>query len=295
MRPGVAGTLAMVGACTIWGLSAIYYKLLAHVPPAEVLAHRTIWSALFFALVLAWRGRLSSVARLARAPRTAALVAVASVMIAINWFCFIFAVQAGHVVETSLGYFIFPLVSVALGAAIFRERPTRAQAVAVALAAMGVATLIFGVGAAPWISFALAVTFGFYGVAKKAIEADAMASVTAEVILLMPLAVGWLVWAVPGWGAFSGRDALLLMASGPITGLPLILFTVASRRLPLASVGVIGYLNPTLQFLCATVLFGERFTLWHAAAFGAIWTALAIYSGEAILRRRRVRAATPAS
>ncbi|WP_375262207.1 EamA family transporter RarD [Palleronia sp.] len=294
MRPALTGTLAMVGACTIWGLSAIYYKLLAHVPPAEVLAHRTIWSALFFAAVLAGRGRLSSVARLARGPQIAGLVTVAAIMIASNWFCFIFAVQAGHVVEASLGYFIFPLVSVALGAAIFRERPTRAQGGAIALAAVGVGTLIVGLGAAPWVSFALAITFGFYGVAKKAIEADAMASVTAEVALLSPLALGWLVWAVPGWGAFTGRDAFLLVASGPITGLPLILFTVASRRLSLSGVGVIGYLNPTLQFFCATVLFGERFTPWHAAAFGAIWIALAIYSGEAIVRRRRVRAAPPA-
>lgn len=294
MKPAVTGTLAMVGACTIWGLSAIYYKLLAHLPPAEVLAHRTIWSALFFAAVLAGRGRLSSVARLARGARVASLVAVASIMIAINWFCFIFAVQAGHVVETSLGYFIFPLVSVALGAAIFRERPTRAQGLAIALAAAGVATLVAGLGVTPWISFVLAVTFGFYGVAKKAIEADAMASVTAEVALLLPLAVGWLIWAVPGWGAFTGRDAFLLAASGPITGLPLILFTIASRRLSLSGVGVIGYLNPSLQFFCATVLFGEMFTPWHAAAFGAIWTALAIYSGEALVRRRRVRAAQPA-
>lgn len=293
MKTSLTGILAMAGACTIWGLSAIYYKLLAHVPPAEVLAHRTIWSALFFAVILAGRGRLSSVARLVKGPRVAALVAFASIMIGANWFVFIFAVQAGRVVETSLGYFIFPLVSVALGAAIFRERPSRAQGIAIALAAAGVTTLILGLGAAPWLSFVLAVTFGFYGVAKKAIEADAMASVTAEVVLLMPLAVGWLVWATPGWGAFTGWDALLLAASGPLTALPLILFTMASRRLSLSTVGVIGYLNPTLQFLCATLLFGERFTMWHAAAFGAIWTALAIYSGETFVRRRRLRAVPP--
>ncbi len=289
LRTGLVGILAMAAACAIWGLSAIYYKLLSHVPAAEVLAHRTIWSALFFAAILWGRGRLSALDALRR-PRLLALVSGAAVVIGINWLLFISSVQSGHVVQTSLGYYIFPLVSVGLGALIYGERPRPAQQAAIALAGVAVAVLILGIGVWPWISLALAFTFGLYGAAKKAIALGAMASVTAEVLILLPLALGWLWLAVPGIGAFHGTTALLLVATGPLTGVPLMLFSMASRRLSMASVGLIGYLNPSLQFFCATVLFGEVFTLWHGLAFALIWTALAIFSGEALARRRQVRA-----
>ncbi len=289
-RQALLGVLAMVAACAIWGLSAIYYKLLSHVPAAEVLAHRTIWSAVFFAAILQARGRLRTLGALHR-PRLALLVLGAALVIGLNWLLFISAVQTGHVVQTSLGYYIFPLVSVALGAMLFGERPTRAQGAAIALAALAVSVLILGLGVWPWISLALAISFGFYGAAKKVIPLGAMASVTAEVLILAPLALAWLWLAVPGIGAFHGATALLLLGTGPLTGLPLILFSMASRRLSMASVGLIGYLNPSLQFFCATVLFGEVFTPWHAIAFALTWTALAIFSAEALARRRRLRRA----
>ncbi|WP_254695888.1 EamA family transporter RarD [Palleronia sp. THAF1] len=293
-RAALIGTLAMIAASATWGLSAIFYKLLAHVPAAEVLAHRTLWSAVLFAAILGLRGRLQGVPQLVSALRPALLLVAGAAMISVNWFLFIFAVQAGRVVETSMGYYIFPLVSVALGVVLFAERPGRVQIVAIALACAAVAVLILGLGVTPWISLALAITFGFYGAIKKRLQADAMVSVTAEVAVLLPLALWWLWVQVPGWGGFSGGTALLLVATGPMTALPLILFTIATQRLSLATVGVIGYLNPTLQFLCATVLFGERFTLWHAIAFALIWTALALYSGAALRTRRRVKAAVPA-
>ena len=288
MRAGLVGVLAMVSACMIWGLSAIYYKLLSGVPAPEVLAHRTLWSALFFAAILWGRGGAGKLRELRR-PRLLLLVAAAALVIGINWLLFISSVQTGHVVQTSLGYYFFPLVSVALGAILYRERPSPAQAAAIALAAIAVAVLILGIGVWPWISLSLALSFGLYGAAKKAIPLGAMASVTAEVLILSPIAILWLWLAVPGIGAFHGQTAILLILTGPLTGLPLILFSMASRRLSMASVGIIGYLNPTLQFLLATVLFGEHFTPWHAVAFALIWTALAIFSGEALARRRRVR------
>ncbi len=291
------GILAMIAACAIWGLSAIYYKFLADVPPPEVLAHRTLWSAVFFVAILWSRGRLGALSELRR-PRLAALIAGAAVVIGLNWLIFISAVHTGHVVQSSLGYYIFPLVSVGFGALLYGERPSRGQKVAIALAGVAVAVLILGIGVWPWISLALAVTFGLYGAAKKAIALGAMTSVTAEVLILSPVAIAWLWLAVPGVGAFHGGTALLLVLTGPLTGVPLMLFSMASRRLSMASVGLIGYLNPTLQFLCATIFFGEAFTPWHAIAFALTWTALALFSGEALARRsvrRKAARAAPSS
>lgn len=282
------GVAAMVACCVIWGLGALYYKLLTHVPPLEILAHRTIWSLVFFAAILALRGRLGQLAALRR-PRELGLVAFAAVAISANWFLFIYSVLAGHVVQTSMGYYIFPLVSVAFGALFFGERASPWQRVAIAMAATAVLVLILGLGVTPWISLILAGSFGLYGVAKKIMTMGPMASVTAEVLLLSPPAIAYLVWAVPGLGAFRGADALLLIGTAALTALPLLLFSTASRRLSMASVGLIQYLNPTLQFLLAVLLFGEAFTLWHGIAFALIWSALALYSGEAVAARRRLR------
>lgn len=287
-RSAALGVAAMVGCCTIWGLSAIFYKLLAEAPALEILAHRTIWSALLFAGILAARGRFGQLAALTR-PRELALVAFAAAAISSNWFLFIFSVLSGHVVQTSMGYYIFPLVSVAFGALFFGERLSPWQRLAIGLAASAVMVLILGLGVTPWISLLIGATFGLYGVAKKLVSLGPMASVTAEVILLTPLALLYLWWAVPGAGAFQGGTALLLMATGPMTAVPLLLFTIAARRLSMATVGVLQYLNPSLQFLIAVALFGEIFTAWHGIAFALIWTALALYSGEAAVTARRVK------
>ncbi len=286
-RETLWGVAAMVACCAVWGLSAVYYKLLAHVPPAEILAHRTIWSAVLFTGVLAARRRIGALGALGR-PRILGLVVFAAAMISINWFLFIFSVQAAHVVQTSMGYYIFPLVSVGFGALFFGERLSGVQRLAIGMAGAAVLVLILGLGVTPWVSLALAGSFGLYGVAKKIATMNAVASVTAEVLILSPLALAWLWLAVPGLGAFHGTTALLLLATGPLTAIPLILFSEASRRLSMASVGIIQYLNPSLQFLCAVALFGERFTLWHGVAFALIWSALALYSGEAAWAGRRV-------
>lgn len=288
------GIWSMIAVCVAWGLSPLFYRGLSHVAPAEVLAHRTLWSLILFAIVLAGQGRLAALPRTLAGPHLGRLI-VAAGLISTNWGLYIWSVQNGHVVESSLGYYIFPLVAVVMGVVVFRETLSPAQWLAVALAALAVVVLSWGLGAAPWISLSLALTFGSYGVIKKALPVGPVLSVAAEVAVLAPLALVWLtlseagVVAVPGRAHFSTDlyTALMLMLSGPVTALPLILFARATRLVDLATVGVVGYLNPTLQFLCAVLLMGETFTVWHAAAFALIWAALAIYSGAAMQRVTR--------
>jgi chloramphenicol-sensitive protein RarD len=300
MSEASKGVAAMVGACLVWGLSPLYYALLKHVPPLEVLAHRTLWSVMVFGLVLAVQGRLGLVPTLLRG-RGFAVVLFAALMISANWFLFIFSVQAGHVTEASLGYYLFPLVAVALGRIAFGERLGRARGLAVALAASAVAGLTWGLGVAPWIALLIALTFGLYGLVKKRLPAGPVVSVTAEVAVLAPLAALWLLAVHGGLAAEGGRPggwfgtdaatSALLAFSGVLTAGPLILFSYASRRVTMATLGLTQYLNPTLQFLCAVAVFGEPFGAWHAAAFGLIWVALALYSGAAWRGERPARRA----
>ncbi len=281
------GVAAMVLACVIWGLSPLYYKLLAHIPPIEVLAHRTLWSAVIFLLILRLQGRAAQLGEIFRHRRVLALTALAALMISVNWFLYIWSVGAGHVTQTSLGYYLFPLVAVLLGRLVFGEGLTVLQWFAVALAALAVATLTLGLRTVPTISLVLASTFGLYGMLKKRLSTGPVVSVTAEVIVLAPIALLVLARAGADGRPVMGdtlQDALLLFASGGITATPLILFSYATRRARLATVGMVQYLNPTLQFLCAVVIFSEPFGPWHAAAFAMIWAALAIYS-VAVLRR----------
>ena len=280
------GVLAMVGACSIWGLSALFYRLLADVPPLEVLAHRTVWSLVVFGIVLALQTRLAETRIALSGTRKFALVFAAAAMISCNWFFFIFSVQVGRVVESSLGYYIFPLVAVALGGIVLRERLSKPQLAAVGLAALAVVILTAGLGVAPWISLILAVTFGIYGLLKRWVDAGPVVSVTAEVLVLTPIAVAYLIWLGADAGVF-GHDlwlSMLLVLAGPMTAIPLIMFSYAAKRASLSTLGLVQYLNPSLQFFVAVVLFGEAITLWHAIAFPIIWVALALYSW-ATLRR----------
>ncbi|WP_068112548.1 EamA family transporter RarD [Tropicimonas marinistellae] len=284
------GILAMVGACVIWGSSPIFFKALSHVSPAEILAHRTLWACLFFAGVLWVQGRFSQLPQLlAAAPGR---VFLAAVMISVNWFVYIWAVHVGRAIEASLGYYIFPLVAVLLGAVVFGERLGRVQWLSVGLATLGVAVLTLGLGVVPIVSLVLATTFGLYGMFKKRLDAGPVVSVTGEVTLLAPIALAWMGWLYLPTGAYPhapATSAMLVISGVGFTAIPLMLFSYAARRVRLATVGLVQYLNPTLQFLCATVIFGEVFTIWHAAAFGLIWAALALYSGQALAADRAVR------
>ena len=296
MPDHVKGVAALVVACTIWGLSPLFYALLTHVPPIDVLAFRGLWSLVFFAAVLAVQGRLSLVGQALAQPRLAAVTLLAAVMISVNWFGYIFAIQAGLTMEAALGYYIFPLMAVLLGRLIWGEALYPAQWVAVALAATAVSVLTWGLGVAPWIALGLATSFSIYGLLKKRLPLGPVVSVTAEVALLAPLALGWLLWQ----GTAPTLDVpthLLLAISGPLTALPLILFSFAAKRVRLSTVGIIQFLNPTLQFACAVVVLGEAFTLWHGIAFPLIWLAVLIYAlrarqADRVARKARASAGT---
>ncbi len=294
MREEAKGVIAMIAACTVWGLSGIYYKLLDHIQPIEVLAHRTLWSCAFFAFVLLLQGRISVLGQAVGARQSVFSIALAALMISTNWFMFITSIHTGRAMEASLGYYIFPLVAVLLGAIAFRERLGRAQLFAVALALCAVVTLTAGLGVPPWIALVLATTFGMYGLVKKGLSVGPVVSVTAEVLLLSPIALVVLWYFHTGDGGAFGRnwqDSLLLMVSGVLTGTPLILFSYATRRVTLATVGLVQYLNPSLQFLVATLIFQEVFSFWHAIAFAMIWTALAIYTTSSLRQDRAARRA----
>lgn len=295
MRDTQLGVMAMIAACVVWGLSGIYYKALSHVPPEQVLSHRVLWSFLFFAGVLLVQGRIGALRAAFSDRRGALLLALSTAMISLNWFVFISSVQTGHATEASLGYYIFPLLSVLLGRLVFGERLARAQLLAVLLAAAAVAVLSFGLGAAPLIPLVLSVSFALYGVAKKRLSLGPVVSVTAEVLLVLPVALA-VIWLTGGAGFFgSPADAAMLAFSGILTGLPLILFSFAAKRVRLGTVGVLQYLNPTLQFLVAVLLFAEPFTPWHGAAFALIWSAVAVFSFSALRQERASRRAAMAA
>jgi chloramphenicol-sensitive protein RarD len=294
MREATKGIIAMVATCTVWGLSGIYYKLLDHIPPIEILAHRTLWSCVFFAFVLLIQGRISVLGQALAGRKSILMIGFAALMISTNWFVFITSIQIGRAMEASLGYYIFPLVAVLLGAIAFRERLGKAQLFAVALALCAVVTLTWGLGVPPWIALILASSFGLYGLVKKGLSVGPVVSVTAEVLLLSPIALT-VLWYFhsDGHGAFgvNWNDSLLLMFSGILTGTPLIMFSYATKRVTLATVGLVQYLNPTLQFLVATLIFQEAFSFWHAVAFAMIWTALAIYTTASLRQDRAARRA----
>ena len=285
------GVLAMVVACLVWGLSPLYYKLLVSVPPIELLSHRTIWSFALFALILLIQGRLRGALGVLGNRNIMATLFIAALMIAFNWFVFIYSIQINRATESSLGYFIFPLVSVLFGVVLFREKLSPAQISAVMLAAGAVLILTYGLGQVPWIALSVSLSFGIYGVIKKSLSIPAIVTVTLEVLLLSPIAlmILYLHHASDSGGQFgqSVSVSLLLILSGPMTATPLILFSYATRRVALATVGILQYINPSLQFLCATVLFLEPLSLWHAIAFPLIWVALALYSWSSYQTAKR--------
>jgi len=301
MKTPPYGILAILAASIIWGLSGMFYKALAHVPPMEVLAHRTLWSLLLFAIILTFRGRLGAVLTVLKTPRTVAALALAALMISLNWGGYITSIQFDYALEASLGYYFFPLMVVVLGALFLGERFSRGQGLALGLMALAVLVLTLGLGTPPWIALFLASTFGIYALIKKQVEAGPMVSVFIEVLLLAPIAAIWLLgahrygWATvarpAGWFGTSWHDSILLALTGPMTAGPLILFSYAAQRVRLSTVGLIQYLNPSLQFAVAALVFAEPVTRWHAMALPLIWAALALYYFET--KRREASGSKP--
>ncbi len=282
----------MVAACLIWGFSALYYKALAHIPPIEILAHRTFWSFVIFAGLLLAQGRIGALKTALKDTKAVLTIAVAALMISVNWFSFIFSIQVGRATEAALGYYIFPLVAVLIGRFALGEMLSRVQVLAVALATLAVSLLTYGLGVAPWIAIVVSVTFGVYGLVKKRLDVGPVVSVTAEVGLLVPVALGVLAYVhSQGQGHFGMAvwDSGMLVFSGVLTATPLMLFSYATKRLRLSTVGLLQYINPTAQFFCAVVVFGEPFGLWHKLAFGLIWAGLALYSLSSLAQERASR------
>ena len=286
--------LAMAAASMIWGLSPLFYKPLEHVPPGEIMSHRVVWAFVIFASVLAVQGRFRLVfASLTGSLKTFGLAAVSALMIALNWFFLIYAVLTERTTDASLGYFIFPLVAVLIGAAVFREQLTPTQKAAVAIAAAGVLVLTIGLGTAPWISIILAISFAVYGYLKKNTSESPIGSVANEALIIAPFALGWLIgvhfFDLAGIGGQTGGyfgarmfETFMFVSYGVITASPLILMAYASQRILYSEVGLIQYVNPTLQFLVAILVFGEPFTVWHGMAFPAIWVALLLFSASTL-------------
>ena len=291
MNRTAQGILAILAACVIWGLSPLYYNLLTMVPPLELLAQRTLWSFLFFALVLGLQGRFSALIHALGNRGHVITLFAAACAIAVNWNFFIYSVQINRVSEASLGYFIFPLVAVVFGLIVFKEKLSALQWVAVALAVFAVLILTYGLGVAPWLALVLSLSFGTYSVLKKRLDLSPVISVTLEVMLLLPLTVPYLL--IQNWPIQDSTDSwqiwFLLMGSGPLTATPLILFSYATRRISMSTVGIMQYINPSIQFLVALLIFAEPMTDWHFGAFSIIWVAVVIYSWSGFSARNAAK------
>lgn len=285
------GVLFGIGAYLSWGFFPIYFKALQSVPPLQIMFHRVVWSFLFLAVVLSLRRSWPQVTRAARSKRTVLIYALAGVLLATNWLVYIYGVNSNQVVETSLGYFINPLVSVALGVIFLRERLRPLQWLPVGLAALGVIYLTVQVGSLPWIALALAFSFGFYGLLKKLSPLSSLPGLTMETAAIFLPALFYL-----GWAEIQGRGALghaglwvnvLLVVSGIVTALPLLMFAKAARSIPLWAIGLLQYIAPTVQFLIGVLLYNEPFDQTHLIGFSIIWLALLIFSAEGFFARRR--------
>lgn len=294
MNPGIGyACLAFV----MWGLFPLYFQRIASVPALEVVLHRSAWSLLFVLGLLAWLRRWGWLRAFVVQPRRLAFFAFSALLLSGNWLVYVYAVQSGRVVEASLGYFINPLVNVLLGVLVLHERLRAAQWAAVALAACGVLWLGWLAGHPPWIALTLAFSFGLYGLLRKTAPLGALEGLALETMLLAPLvlpALAW--WTLSGQGAMARGDAALdawLVVGGPLTALPLLLFAAGARRLPLATVGLLQYLSPSIQLALGIWVFGEPFSRSRLAGFACIWAALALYSLDG-WRRSRAAAVAPA-
>ena len=285
-RIGVACGLS---AYAMWGFLPIYFKLLADVSPVDIVAHRIVWSMLFLGLGVSLFGGWPAVRKAVANPKSFRLLLLTATLIGVNWLLYVYAINSGHILAGSLGYYLNPLANILLGRFLLSERLSRLQWLAVALAGAGVAVLIAGALDTLWISLTLCFSFSLYGLLRKRVAADSVTGLTVETMLLFPLALGWLAFGTatgrPALGAGAGEFALLA-ASGILSTTPLLLFTEAARRLNYSTVGMLQFIAPTLQFLLAVAVYGERFTHAHAVAFGAIWLALGIYLTGSIRKWR---------
>lgn len=274
-----------LGAYLLWGVLPIYWKLLQHVEAMEILANRFLWSAVFVFLLLLATGKLNIFMQETKAifsmKKTACCMVLAAIMISFNWGIFIWAVEAGRIVETSMGYYISPLMNVLFGVVFLRERLAKLQIAAVSCAAVGIGVIIVHNGGLPWVALTLPLTFAFYGLLKKIIIAQPMTSILLETLLISPLAAGYLYYLSINEGTvYQSCDMntlLLLAGAGAVTATPMLLFTACARKLPLNIVGFLQYISPSISLMIGVLIYGEPFTGTTATAFGCIWAGLALF------------------
>lgn len=271
----------------IWGLIPIYWKFVQHVSAGEILAHRVLWSFVFMIILLLlinkWRGFLSFVKEIAYQPKKLAALLTASILVSINWGIFIWAVNSGHILQTSLGYYINPLVSVLLGVVVLKEKLSGAQILSFTLAGIGVLILTLHYGEVPWVALSLAVSFGLYGLAKKMIKVDAEIGLTLETMMVTPLAIIFMVYLLfTSKPLFfeSASTSFLLMGGGIATALPLLFFAKGAQKVPLSMMGILQYIAPTMTLLIGVFMYHEPFTKIHLLSFIFIWSALLIYAAS---------------
>ena len=285
------GALAAASGFTLWGVFPVYWKQMQAVSAFELIAHRVTWSLAFLLGVLAWQGAFSQLRAGLGSPAAVGRNLLSSLLLAANWTIYVWGVNAGHVIETSLGYFLVPLMNVALGSLVLHERLRPLQWIAIGLAALGVGTLLVRVGHLPWIALSIAGTWAAYGLLKKRSPLGPIAGLTVETLLLLPLAAGFLVWrTVEGTGALGHVDVRLhafVLSVGVVTAVPLLLFAHGAQSLRLTTLGLLQYIAPSLQFLLGWLLYREPFDSDRFAAFALIWTGLACYTADSFWSQRR--------
>lgn len=290
-REGLKGLVYAASAFLIWGLSPIYWKTLASVPPFEIVLHRVVWSFFFVIPLVPLQGQTAELLAALKSPRSLLTLLSTTLFVATNWLLFVWSVNAGLVLQASLGYYINPLFSVLLGVVFLKERLRRAQLVAVVLAGAGVLYLTLGLGRFPWVALTLALTFGLYGLVRKVTPVSALVGLAVETLLLLPPSLAYLGYLYgTGRGAFLRmglKTDLLLMASALVTALPLLLFTLGARRINLSTLGFMQYMVPSCFFLFAVFVFHEPISWVQIWTFALIWAALAIYSADSVVYHRR--------
>ncbi|MEQ1864942.1 MAG: EamA family transporter RarD [Micropepsaceae bacterium] len=282
------GVLYAASAYVAWGIIPIFWKYLDHVGAVEIVVHRIVWTLIFALAALGAWERLPKLVSALRNRKALLALTASAVLIAINWGLFIWAVTTDRIIETSLGYYINPLVSIVIGVTLLGERLTRVQMAAIALATLGVLNQTISLGYLPWVSLVLALSFGFYGLIRKTVAVESLEGLTVEAIILAPLSLGYIVYLVAsGQGAFFHVDVttdFLLILAGPLTAIPLLMFSAGVRLIRLSTIGFLQYLAPSISLVLAVFLYNEPFTHAHAITFALIWSALALVSWEAFRR-----------
>lgn len=296
-RPNVdtpQGLAFAITAYVLWGFLPLYMKLLSHVSPAEVVAHRIIWSVPIAALVLIWLRRTKDISAALRNPRMLMMACVTAALVSLNWGIYVWAITSGHALEAALGYYMNPLFSIALGAILLGEALNKAQLLAIALAAIAVGVLVIDGGGVPWAALGMMLTWGFYALGKKQLPIGPNQGFLLEVLILLPIGllyVGYLVAQdASSFDLAFSRDTLLLMGCGVVTAIPLMIYANGAKLLRLSTIGILQYIAPTMIFLVAVFVFDEPFGRARAIAFPLIWLALILYTASMIQQMRASRA-----